>query len=136
MYQNFIIPYLYEAQHVSGDTPPIIRSLNLHWQPLVFHNTVEGCWTCIWWTLSGTVPTTMFTLRRYTTLFLYKFWFHFSLYSLDNERLRVITCLKKKILYLCRLEAEELVMVQSILDIMRSGSHGSGEIETFRLLSN
>jgi len=29
MYQNFIIPYLYEAQHVSGDTPPIIRSLKL-----------------------------------------------------------------------------------------------------------
>jgi hypothetical protein len=23
----FIIPYLYETQHVSGDTPPIIRSL-------------------------------------------------------------------------------------------------------------
>ena len=37
MYQNFIIPYLSEAQHVSGDTPPIIRSLKLHWQPLVFH---------------------------------------------------------------------------------------------------
>ena len=37
MYQNFIIPYLYEAQHVSGDTPPIIRSLKLHWQPPVFH---------------------------------------------------------------------------------------------------
>ena len=37
MYQNFIIPYLYEAQHVSGDTPPIIRILKLHWQPLVFH---------------------------------------------------------------------------------------------------
>ena len=33
----FITPYLYEAQHVSGDTPPIIRSLKLHWQPLVFH---------------------------------------------------------------------------------------------------
>ena len=33
----FIIPYLYEAQHVSGDTPPIIRSLKLHWQPLVLH---------------------------------------------------------------------------------------------------
>jgi len=31
-----IIPYLYEAQHVSGDTLPIIRSLKLHWQPLVF----------------------------------------------------------------------------------------------------
>jgi len=27
MYQNFIIPYLYEAQHVLGDTPLIIRSL-------------------------------------------------------------------------------------------------------------
>jgi hypothetical protein len=37
MYQNFIIPYLYKAQHVSGDTPPIIRSLKQHWQPLVFH---------------------------------------------------------------------------------------------------
>jgi len=37
MYQNCIIPYLYEAQHVSGDIPPIIRSLKLHWQPLVFH---------------------------------------------------------------------------------------------------
>ena len=37
MYQNVIIPYLYEAQHVSGDTPPIIRSLNLHWLPLIFH---------------------------------------------------------------------------------------------------
>jgi hypothetical protein len=35
MYQNFIIHYIYEAQHVSGDTPPIIRSLKLHWQPLV-----------------------------------------------------------------------------------------------------
>jgi hypothetical protein len=29
VYQDFIIPYLYEAQHVSGDTPPIIRSLKL-----------------------------------------------------------------------------------------------------------
>jgi hypothetical protein len=37
MYQNFIIPYLYEAQQVSGDIPPIIRSLKLYWQPLVFH---------------------------------------------------------------------------------------------------
>jgi hypothetical protein len=33
---NFIIPYLYEVQHVSGDTPPIIRSLKLHWRPLFF----------------------------------------------------------------------------------------------------
>jgi len=37
MYYNFINPYLYEAQHVSGDTPPIIRGLKLHWQPLAFH---------------------------------------------------------------------------------------------------
>jgi len=29
VYQNFI-SYLYEAKHVSGDTPPIIRSLKLH----------------------------------------------------------------------------------------------------------
>jgi len=29
VYQNFI-SYLYKAQHVSGDTPPIIRSLKLH----------------------------------------------------------------------------------------------------------
>jgi hypothetical protein len=37
MYQHFIISYLCEAQHVSGETPPIIRSLKLHWQPLVFY---------------------------------------------------------------------------------------------------
>jgi hypothetical protein len=44
VYQNFIITYLYEAQHVSGDTLPIIRSLKLHWQPLVFHTwKVVGC---------------------------------------------------------------------------------------------
>jgi hypothetical protein len=42
MYQNFMIPYLYEAQHVSGDTPSIIRSLKLHWQPLVFHTWKVG----------------------------------------------------------------------------------------------
>jgi hypothetical protein len=30
---------LNEAQRVSGDTPPIIRSLKLHKQPLVLHNT-------------------------------------------------------------------------------------------------
>ena len=54
MCQNFIIPYLYEAHHVSGDTPPIIRSLKLHWKPLVFH-TWKVVWACSWWTLSGTV---------------------------------------------------------------------------------
>jgi len=40
---EFIVPYLYEAQHVSGDTPPIIRSLKLHQQPLAFAY-MEGCW--------------------------------------------------------------------------------------------
>jgi hypothetical protein len=34
VYQNFI-SYLYETQHVSGDTPPIIGRLKLHWPPLV-----------------------------------------------------------------------------------------------------
>jgi hypothetical protein len=36
VYQSFI-SYLYVAQHVSGDTPPIIRSLKLYSQPLVLH---------------------------------------------------------------------------------------------------
>jgi len=31
-----IILYSYEVQHVSGDTTPIIRSLKLQWQPLLF----------------------------------------------------------------------------------------------------
>jgi hypothetical protein len=35
--KSFIIPYLYEAQHVSGDTPSIIESQKPHCQPLVFH---------------------------------------------------------------------------------------------------
>jgi len=39
---KFIIPGLYEAQHVSGDTPPIIRSLKLRWQPLVFQKWKVG----------------------------------------------------------------------------------------------
>jgi hypothetical protein len=44
IYQKFIIPDLCEAQHVSDDTPPIIRSLKLHWQPLGFHIwKVVGC---------------------------------------------------------------------------------------------
>jgi hypothetical protein len=42
-YQNFIIPYLYKAQHVSGYTLPIIRSLKLHRQPLVFYT-----WKVVW----------------------------------------------------------------------------------------
>jgi hypothetical protein len=33
----FISRCLYKAQHVSGDTLPIIRTLKLKWQPLVFY---------------------------------------------------------------------------------------------------
>jgi len=36
------VQYLYEAQHVSGDTPPIIRNLKLNWQPLLFVRVVGG----------------------------------------------------------------------------------------------
>jgi hypothetical protein len=53
MYQHFIIPYLYKAQHVSGDTPPIIRSLKLHWQSLVFHT-----WKVVGRCPQATRPTT------------------------------------------------------------------------------
>jgi hypothetical protein len=56
----FIIPYLYEAQRVSGDALPIIRSLKLHWQPLVFY-TWKVVWTSSWWPLSGTLCLTMAT---------------------------------------------------------------------------
>jgi len=43
VYQTFIIPYLYEAQHVSGYTPPVIRSLKMHKWPLVLHTwKVDG----------------------------------------------------------------------------------------------
>jgi hypothetical protein len=54
----FIIPYLYEAQSVLGDTPPIIRSQKLHWQSLVFH-------TWNWWTLLGTLSLTTSTNSMY-----------------------------------------------------------------------
>ena len=50
-------------------TPPIIRSLKLHWQPLVFH-TWKVVWTCSWWTLSGTVcltTSTNYTSKQHST---------------------------------------------------------------------
>ena len=62
MYQNFIIPYLYEAQHVSGDTPPIIRSLKLHWQPLVFHT-----WNVVGRVVGGRCQTQCASQRPPTT---------------------------------------------------------------------
>jgi hypothetical protein len=42
---KFIIPYLYEAQRVLGDTPPIIKSLKLHKQPLV---CIRGSLLDVW----------------------------------------------------------------------------------------
>jgi len=50
---KLIIPYLYEARHVSGDTPPIIRSLKLHWQPLVLHT-----WKIVGHVVAGCCPAT------------------------------------------------------------------------------
>jgi len=37
VYEILLFLILHEAQHVSRDTPPIIRNLKLHKQPLVFH---------------------------------------------------------------------------------------------------
>jgi hypothetical protein len=45
--------FLNEAQHVSGDTPPIIRSLKLHKQPLVLHT-----WKVVGRAVVGQRPTT------------------------------------------------------------------------------
>jgi len=47
MYQNFIIPYVHEAQHVSGYTahhqePKTALAVSGFLQ-------VEGWWTCSWW---------------------------------------------------------------------------------------
>jgi hypothetical protein len=54
VYQNFIIAYLYEAQHVLG------QHTTHHQEPKTAlaasgFSYVEGCWICSWWTLSGTV---------------------------------------------------------------------------------
>jgi hypothetical protein len=42
MYQNYIIPYLYEAEHVSGETLPIIKSLKLTGSLWFFIRVVDG----------------------------------------------------------------------------------------------
>jgi len=69
---NFIIPYLYETQHVSGDTPSIIRSLKLHWQPLVSHT-----WKVVWRVVGGRcqaqyVPDNVHQLHVQTTFHIWK----------------------------------------------------------------
>jgi hypothetical protein len=76
MYQHFIIPYLYEAQHVSDDTPPIIRSLKLHWQPLVFPTckvvgrVVGGRFRLLM--MGGVSPETCWASYKYEII---KFWY-------------------------------------------------------------
>jgi hypothetical protein len=52
---KLVIPYLHEAQHVSGNTthqqePKTALAAS-------GFSYVEGCLTCSWWTLSGTVST-------------------------------------------------------------------------------
>jgi hypothetical protein len=60
---------LNEASTCFGrDTPPIIRSLKLHKQPLVLHNTVEGCRTCSCWTTSNSCTSALFKIRNNKSL--------------------------------------------------------------------
>jgi hypothetical protein len=63
VYQNFIIPYLNEAQHVSGDTSPIIRSLKLHKQPLVLQ-TWKAVGRIVVGTLTATTRPTTFDVCK------------------------------------------------------------------------
>jgi hypothetical protein len=51
MYQNVILPYLYKAQHVSGDTPAHYQEPKTALTASGFPY-VSGCETCSWWTLS------------------------------------------------------------------------------------
>jgi len=50
----FIIPYLYEAQHDSEGHTAHHQETKTALTASGF-SYVEGCWTCRWWTLSGTV---------------------------------------------------------------------------------
>jgi len=43
---KIFISYIHKAQHVSGETPPIIRSLKLHWQLLVLHIAIKR-YSCV-----------------------------------------------------------------------------------------
>jgi hypothetical protein len=80
MYQNFIIRYLYKAQHVSGDTPPIIRSLKHHWQPIVFHTwkvvgrAVGGCCQAHTQHVSGDTPPIIKSLKLHWQPLVFHTW--------------------------------------------------------------
>ena len=62
IYQNFIIPCLYESQHVSDDTPPIIRSLKLHWQLVATVEELELVLVCCGWRTPQDTHVTEFIL--------------------------------------------------------------------------
>ena len=62
MYQNFIIPYFYEAQNVPGENSPIITSIKLHWQPLVFYT-----WKIVGSVVGGRCQTRLTTSTNYTS---------------------------------------------------------------------
>jgi len=68
MYQILLIPYLYEAQHVLGDTPPIIKSLKLHQQSLVFR-TWKVVGRVVVWRCQALCPTmsTNYTSKQPST---------------------------------------------------------------------
>jgi len=82
---------LNEAQHVSGPTPPIIRSLKLHKQPLVLHNILGGCRTCRCWTLSGSVYFSMLKLFYYILVYGAQ-----RLLMLDGDRLILLDVMKNR----------------------------------------
>jgi hypothetical protein len=75
MNQNVIIPCLYEAQHVSGNTPPIIRSLKLHWQPLGFHT----------WRVAGRVVGGRCQAQSNPTLFPRELFIHTSTQTVPDN---------------------------------------------------
>jgi hypothetical protein len=61
---KFIIPYLFKAYQVSGAHIAHHQESKTALAPFGFA-CVEGCWTCSWWTLSGTVCLT--TSTSYTS---------------------------------------------------------------------
>jgi hypothetical protein len=62
---KIFISHLHEVQYILGDTPPIIRSLKLHWQPLVLHT-----WRIVGRVVAGRCQRPATT--RPTTLHVYK----------------------------------------------------------------
>jgi hypothetical protein len=54
---------LYEAQHVSGDTPSIIKSLKLYKQPLVLHT-----WKTVGHAVVGRCQVAQWALSAHSTM--------------------------------------------------------------------